>query len=256
MKRHKAFPIELQRLSQHDWEERINSIPSIQSSEKPKVASIVWFDFFQNRRVKHHGVLPSNFPLEAMVKQWNRDMEIESERLAWILTNLGYSSATANSRSQKLIEKSQTIKQDGDILYDGIHSGHGVGAKACFLAVCQQAVLDILTLVKMKVIIEGKINPEWPNNSKFGTIGYKSKKEVQDLIDWISNGDMKNLIETLDLRIDISSFLEAIGFCSPVSYAIKVEQTKKYNQVNLRTQIKQEKSFVEFEDSKETIIHY
>jgi len=256
MKKHKAFSLELQRLSQHDWVERINNIPSIKYSEKPKVASIVWFDFFQNRRIKHYKVLSSNFPLEEIAKQWNKDMNMDSERLAWLLTNLGYTAATAQNRSQILEERRKNIKSNGDILYNGTNSGHGVGAKACFLAVCQQAVLDVLTLSKMNVIVDGKINPEWPNNSKWGTIGYKNKNEVQDLIDWVSKGDMRNLIETLNLHVDISGFLVNLGFGKSVSYAIKVDQTKKYNQVNVDRQEKHEKSFVEFDDYGSDVTHY
>lgn len=256
MRKHKAHHIKLRRLSQHDWVERINSIPSIIHSEKPKVASIVWYDFFNKQIVKHNGVDPSNFPLEMMAKLWNIDMEIEPERLAWLLTNLDYTEETAYGRSQTFPDRSQAKKSKDNPLYVSSYCGNGVGAKACFLAVCKLAVTDILALTKAGVIVNGEIDPEWPNNTKSGTVGYDSKIDVQNLMDWVSKGDMHDLIRTLDLRMDTTKFFEAIGLEVPAPYVLKVKQTKKYNQVNLANQLKQEASFVEIKNYEKRVIHY
>ena len=67
---------------------------------------------------------------------------------------------------------------------------------------------------------------------------------------------MRNLIETLNLHVDISGFLVNLGLEEPASYAIKVDQTKKYNQVNVDRQEKNEESFVEFDDNESDVTHY
>lgn len=208
----------LSNLTQQEWVDKIENENRISKNERPKIASIVWYDFFADK------ILPrkSNpcLPLNDLSNQWSGRVEdVSDDRVHDILIMLGYSESMANRRSFCKRAK----RESSGLLYDGLGTVKVPGARSCLTSVCELAVLDVMALVKANVIIDGKVNPDWPTVGSNGVVGYKDKRQVADLIRWVSDGSMQSLLESLDSDLRVDHFLDMCGIENLAKKGVKTK---------------------------------
>lgn len=217
---------DLSSLTQKEWVAKIKNEKRISKSEMPKIASIVWYDFFADKTLPRKS--NPSLPLNDLLRQWSgRDEDVSSARVYDILIMLGYSESMANKRSFCKRAKRESF----GLLYDGLGTVNVSGARSCLTSVCELAVLDVIALVKANVIVNGKVNPDWPTAGSNGVVGYKNQRQVEELIKWVSDGSMQSLLKSLDSDLKVDKFLERLG----------IENLAK----NVKTKVLAEKAFAE-----------
>ncbi|MFA6661443.1 MAG: hypothetical protein WCS56_00250 [Bacilli bacterium] len=213
------MPDELVKLNQREWVNKINDTKAILESEKPKIASIILYDFFSFQ------VLPRkrnpDLPISDLQSQWKVDEEdMKPERLFTILTLLGYPESIAKRRCSCKRMK----KVSSDLLYNGMGAQRLAGVRSCLISVCEQAVFDVVALDNANVIVDGKVNFNWPPEKCNGVVGYKTKQQVTNLIKWVAGGSMQDFLISLDSDLKADKFLKAM--CLDNYQEKAVESTK------------------------------
>lgn len=190
-----------------EWIRRIKTIPVENRDARIKVAGIIWWDYNDSSKAW------ASF--RSIPNQWKNDGDLNLDSLVEALCLVGYPKEIAHERALcSRLASSDEIQLDGGTGYPSTSSRRNQGAGAVLLAMYEQAVEDIKSLIASGVIVNGKIAANWPAPKSNGVVGYTSRNEVAQLIQWISNTDTNKFMKELGINSDMSEVLISIGFAN------------------------------------------
>lgn len=179
-----------------EWVRRIDLIQD--NKVRAKVASIVWWDFFGDRPSGHL----RNF-FDHCLSQWVLDDEASSNDTAAGLVAVGYPVEAAAYRVE---EVSRVHDEDGE------QTTEGTGEIALLFGIAVRAVNDYKALRDKRIIVgEGVVAGGWPSN-RANVVGYRTKGDVEHLIDWIKGGSLKELCHELGCGLNMTMVGKQLGF--------------------------------------------
>lgn len=198
-------------IGRDEWTNRVEAIADL--ALRTKVATIVWWDHVGNGiNGKPHG-------LDKYVKSWNaisKGGTVAPLALYDALVSVGYPKDVAMKR----VDEGGRYKPTGDAGKPCDFSVlRGVGAESLLFAVATQAVEDVKYFKEHGVIVDGKVNPNWPSKGSNGVIGYSHKNEVEELIHFFYWGELEKLVKGLGTNLDMDKVLVAVGLDDPEEIA-------------------------------------
>jgi hypothetical protein len=191
-----------EKVSSEEWVKRVESISG--ASLRTKVAAIVWWD--------HIGSVCDNksTSLDKYVKQWStitNGKAVEPKDVCEALVSIGYPQDVAMKRvdlSKRFQYRNGNKPVDLSVL-------RPAGADGLMYAVVTQAVEDMKYFVKHGIVVDSKVIPNWPAKGSTGAIGYSSRAEVEELINFFIDGDMEQLVTGLGTNLKMDDVLIAVG---------------------------------------------
>ena len=216
-----------QDISVENWVDRLCRLKD--PAVRGQVASMVLWDFF--------GHLPeAPASLKMLMSGYDPKTSHTNEQIIQGLVAVGYPAdiavVRANAQRQVVVVKPESMDEDEDPVR--MNLGRNLsGDKALLCGVCEQAVDDIRSLIAAGVILSnGTIRENWPpmytktnkNGETIerpvkgfnGVVGYTSRAEVQELLDYVMKDDMITSMRRMGIETELSKILAAIGITGEV----------------------------------------
>ncbi len=188
------------KMTAEEWVARINVLDD--PAMRGKIASIVLWDFFG------HCVGGAPKVIKDLAATYQSIIEFAPDQLAQGLMSVGYPENVA-LKCANASRQVYTVNDAEDNQNNGLRD---VGEASVVATVCQMAVEDVKTLIASGVVrSNGTINPSWPPKVTNGVVGYKTRSEVSQLLNWVTKGGLLDEMEALGLDFNMDEVLEAIG---------------------------------------------
>lgn len=217
---------EAKKITPDEWLDRLSKVTD--RRERIKAACIVGWDFFGDRLIRQRCTR-----FDSEVTRWTDEDDIPQNQLAKVLVSIGYPEEAARERAfsakrMKVKDTDLGIWDGETVVPDRDYAAHrNCGADAVFCGICEQSINDVKTLVAKGVIVDGKLDPAWPPRNCLGINGYTGRSEVADLLDWVINGSLEDMMKELGLNLDMDVVFKELGLPRRAVHAGKTMQHTK-----------------------------